>query len=66
MPALSGGMKSRWSSIIDDRVEIKDRVAFLRGHARSHRITAALNGCAVPVGAGEPAKGRAAAPKMAE
>ncbi len=31
MPALSGGMKSRWSSIIDDRVEITDRVAFFAG-----------------------------------
>ncbi|MNJ78223.1 hypothetical protein D3C81_1949810 [compost metagenome] len=28
----------------------------LRGHARSHRITTGLEYCAVPVGAGAPAK----------
>jgi hypothetical protein len=31
MPALSGGMKSRWSSILGDQVEIQDRVAFFAG-----------------------------------
>lgn len=45
MPALSGGMKSRWSSILGDQVEIQDRVAFFTGL---------------------PAKGREAAPKMAD
>ncbi|PYB90643.1 hypothetical protein DMX12_27580 [Pseudomonas sp. MB-090624] len=27
-----------------------------RGHARSHRYSASLRACAVPVGAGKPAK----------
>ncbi|OUM33409.1 hypothetical protein B8W72_12625 [Pseudomonas putida] len=36
--------------------------AALRGHARSHRDRVFFRRCAVPVGAGVPAKGRKAAP----
>ncbi|AVH36634.1 hypothetical protein AL532_10040 [Pseudomonas monteilii] len=36
--------------------------AALRGQARSHRTCTVLETCAVPVGAGLPAKGRKAAP----
>ncbi|MDH4548673.1 hypothetical protein E8E68_01875 [Pseudomonas sp. BN607] len=36
--------------------------AALRGLARSHTCSARLEGGAVPVGAGKPAKGRSAAP----
>ncbi|AZL69170.1 hypothetical protein EJA05_16190 [Pseudomonas oryziphila] len=38
------------------------RLAALRGQARSHRMCALLESCAVPVGAGLPAKGCNAAP----
>ncbi|PBJ97485.1 hypothetical protein CMV24_01840 [Pseudomonas plecoglossicida] len=39
--------------------------AALRGHARSHRFGAEFGQCAIPVGAGMPAKGRKRPPRHA-
>ncbi|UPK88438.1 hypothetical protein E5221_27275 [Pseudomonas sp. A2] len=55
-------LRPEWALILYSVQNPCEGFALVRGRARSHKGRAALRHCAIPVGAGLPAKGRKAAP----